>query len=267
MTERTTTVQQVIDVILSAVPNALREQTVDTLKAGDAAMPVHGIVTTFTATMDVIRRAEEIGANLIITHEPTFYDHADQLAPWLAKDAVVMTKKALLEERRMAVWRFHDNWHRHQPDGILTGIVRKMGWQDARDPHTDTLFHRPETTLAHLVEELKQIFGLPMVKLIGDPQQRIQHVGLMVGAPGSKWQVKFLSEHAVDVLICGEIVEWMVGEYVRDASLQGRKLSLIVLGHVVSEQAGMQYLVDWLHPKLPALPIQYVEIPDLLTFL
>ena len=56
--------------------------TVDTVKAGDLDTPVTGIATTFSATMDVLQRAVARGANLIVAHEPTFYDHLDETA-WL----------------------------------------------------------------------------------------------------------------------------------------------------------------------------------------
>ena len=50
--------------------------TVDTLKGGDPATAVTGIVTTFLDTMDVLREAVRLGDNLVISHEPTFYNHA-----------------------------------------------------------------------------------------------------------------------------------------------------------------------------------------------
>jgi putative NIF3 family GTP cyclohydrolase 1 type 2 len=38
----------------------------------------------------------------------------------------------------------------------------------------------------------------------------------------------------------------------------GSKTSLIVLGHSVSEEPGMEYLVEWLQPKVPELKITHV---------
>jgi putative NIF3 family GTP cyclohydrolase 1 type 2 len=51
--------------------------TVDTLKAGDPNTLVTGIATTFLDTMEVLREAVRRGDNLIIPHEPTFYNHLD----------------------------------------------------------------------------------------------------------------------------------------------------------------------------------------------
>ena len=75
----TTTIQDVIDTILDQIPGGRLEETVDTVKCGDPTQPVSGIVTTFLASYDVIKTAIELGANFIITHEPTFYDHPDDV--------------------------------------------------------------------------------------------------------------------------------------------------------------------------------------------
>src|SRR5436309_852781 len=54
-----------------------RTETVDTFKAGNPDTPVTGIAVTMMATLDVLERAAGSGKNLIITHEPTFYNHLD----------------------------------------------------------------------------------------------------------------------------------------------------------------------------------------------
>ena len=57
-----------------------KAETVDTLKAGDAATTVTGVVTTALASMAILRQAVDAGANMVVTCEPTFYcprRHAD----------------------------------------------------------------------------------------------------------------------------------------------------------------------------------------------
>ena len=44
----------------------------DTVKFGNPEQKISGIVITMWATLNVIRRAAELGANMIITHEPPF---------------------------------------------------------------------------------------------------------------------------------------------------------------------------------------------------
>ena len=76
------TIQDVIDGILKEVQETPIKGTVDTFKTGDPTREVTGIVTTFLASYEVIQKAVELGANLIITHEPTFNHHLDEV-DWL----------------------------------------------------------------------------------------------------------------------------------------------------------------------------------------
>jgi hypothetical protein len=83
----TWTIQQAIDTIIASVPGAPFADTVDTVKIGDSSQELTGIVITFLATCDVIEEAAKVGANLLITHEPTFYNHPDETG-WLSKHPV-----------------------------------------------------------------------------------------------------------------------------------------------------------------------------------
>ena len=102
------TARQVVERIQKNVGCPWSARTVDTIKAGDPDTTVTGVATTCFATMDVLRRAVASGKNLIITHEPTFYNHADDTAR-LADDPVLAAKRAFLEEHRLVVFRFHDH--------------------------------------------------------------------------------------------------------------------------------------------------------------
>ena len=72
------TASQVIEWIKMQVHVAWRSRTVDTFKAGNPGTVVKGITTSFSATLDVCQRATASGQNLIIVHEPTFYNHLDE---------------------------------------------------------------------------------------------------------------------------------------------------------------------------------------------
>jgi len=74
------TIQDVIRLITEEIPKALWESTVDTIKSGDPIQVVRRIITTFLATQRTIDYAVRHGINLIITHEPVYYNHLDELA-------------------------------------------------------------------------------------------------------------------------------------------------------------------------------------------
>ncbi|MGV3559560.1 Nif3-like dinuclear metal center hexameric protein [Larkinella arboricola] len=261
------TVGQVMDMILKTIPNAPFPKTVDTLKSGSRDQKVTGIVSAMFATTEVIEKAVQLGANFIIVHEPTFYNHADE-TDWLKNDEVFKKKYGLLEKNGIAVWRFHDYWHSHRPDGIYKGVLDALGWQTYTDSNNPKLVTLPSPMpLKQLIAHAKEKLGIPMMRVVGDPAQSCQRVLLMPGASGGRSHILALGQVKPDVILCGEISEWETAEYVRDARQQGQKLSLGVLGHIMSEAPGMQWLVPWLQPKLPDVKITYVDSKNPFTYL
>lgn len=254
------TVQQVIDIILKTIPGAPFSETVDTIKSGDGSQEVKGIVTTMFATADVITKAASLGANFIIGHEPTFYNHRDD-TDWLAGDPVFQAKKSLLDKHKIAVWRFHDYWHTHRPDGVRTGVVRKLGWEKYLNQNDPRMLEIPSMKLSDLINHTKKSLGVRQVRFIGDPNQACTRVGLLPGASGGRSHINLLGKEKPHVLIVGELSEWETAEYIRDARSLGMQLSLIVLGHAESEDPGMEWLVEWLQPKVPGTKVTHVPSP------
>lgn len=249
------TVQDVMDIILKEIPGAPFKQTVDTLKSGMPTQKVKGIITTMFTTVDIIEQAAKLNANFIIAHEPTFYNHEDN-PNWVANSSIVKQKQALLQQHGIAVWRFHDYWHAYKPDGIETGVAKKAGWGEYYKGNP--VFDIPPASLRDIAQHLKQSLGIEQVRVIGDLNMSCKKVALLPGAWGGQMQMGTAEKNQPDVMIVGEIHEWETGEYFRDKIQLGNKTSLIVLGHSVSEEPGMEWLVDWLQPKVPELTITHI---------
>jgi len=252
------TADAVIKRIIAATGATPPPDTVDTIKAGDPNTPVTGIVTTFLDTYQVLEKAVADGKNLVITHEPTFYNHRDDMT-LLGNDPVQAQKLAYIQQHHLVVWRFHDTWHLRQPDGILEGVIDEFGWkayQSSTDPHLFTLL---PTNVSQLAAALRAKAGSRLIRVVGDPAMPVTHVALLPGASGLEKQVKTLERDDVQVLVAGEAAEWETVEYARDAAAQGRHKALILLGHEVSEEAGMQYCAQWLKGILPGMPIEFIK--------
>ena len=71
------------------------ETTRDKILYGDPDQECTGIVTTIYASIDVIRKAHELGANLIIAHEALLWNHGDH-REWLEEshNKTYLDKKA-----------------------------------------------------------------------------------------------------------------------------------------------------------------------------
>ena len=250
------TVQEIIDSILKEVPGAPFASTVDTLKSGSGNMVVTGIITTMFTTLPVIEQANKLKANFIIAHEPTFYNHEDD-KDWVKDNSIVKKKAALLEKNKITVWRFHDYSHALKPDAISYGVAMKTGWLRYYNPD-ETILKLPPQTLQQLCTHLKKSLGIPQLRVLGNLQQKCETVALLPGAWGGKAQVSIVEEKHPDVLIVGEISEWETGEYIRDCKAFGAKTALIILGHSVSEEPGMEWVAQWMKPKFPGLKIQHI---------
>jgi putative NIF3 family GTP cyclohydrolase 1 type 2 len=250
------TVSQVIDRILAEVPGGKSTETVDTLKSGSGDQVVTGIVTTMFATVKVILAAAKLKANFIIAHEPTFYNHQDD-PQWVENNDTVKEKKELLQKYQITVWRFHDHWHRMKPDGILHGILLKTGWL-TYNVKEENVFQIPAQSLGDIVRHVKDKLGIPHIRYIGDESSNCSVIALMPGAAGGQRQVNMMIQSHADLLIVGESPEWEAPEYIRDSRALGKRLSMIVLGHAYSEEPGMEYLVQWLEPKIPGIKITHI---------
>jgi putative NIF3 family GTP cyclohydrolase 1 type 2 len=263
-------VQSVVDSILSACAIERIAQTCDQLITGSWDAEVTGIATTFMATPDVIRAAAARGANLIITHEPTFFTHADGL-DWLAGDEVYRRKLALIEETRMNIWRFHDHIHSMSPDLIFAGVQRDLGWEAYADPQNVFLYTIPPTSVPALAALLKERLGIECVRIVGSTAATIEKVGLFIGGGSlglgsDTMPMEMMRQLDMDAIVAGEILEWTLCAYIRDAAQLGLEKTLLVAGHNRTEEAGMKHLPEWLATFLPGIPVFFVEAGDPYTY-
>jgi putative NIF3 family GTP cyclohydrolase 1 type 2 len=253
------TARQVIEKIQKNLGVSLPEGTVDTFKAGDPDKPVTGIAVTMMATYDVLERAATSGKNLIITHEPTFYNHRDTTTELASvNDPVLAAKQDFITKHRLVVWRFHDGWHARKPDGILLGMTKALGWANYQNPGNPHLFQLPESTVDKLAETVQKRLSIQNMRVVGDKNIKLTKVALLPGAAGPVPQIKLLERDDVEALLIGEVPEWETIEYTADAVSEGKHKALLLLGHIPSEQAGMDECAQWLRTFIKEVPVEFV---------
>ncbi|MGG4141812.1 Nif3-like dinuclear metal center hexameric protein [Paenibacillus algorifonticola] len=232
--------------------------TVDQLSFGHEHTIVKGIVTAFSATHSIIEQASALGANLIVSHEGVFYSH-HEAGDWLSNDAVVEAKADAIEKAGIGIFRFHDYMHGYQPDIVLIGLLRKLGWMAAETQPAEAIVDIPAMQLTEVAEYLKSKLNIPYVRAAGEPTMLCKRIGILVGyRGGGSSAIPLLQQQNVDLIIAGEGPEWETPEYIRDALHQGRSKALIMLGHAESEEPGMEYLAEMLAEKYPKLPVYFL---------
>jgi putative NIF3 family GTP cyclohydrolase 1 type 2 len=252
------TAREVVKAIQDHVGVPWQKETVDTFKAGNPDTPVTGIAVTMMATMDVLERAAANHENFVITHEPTFYNHLDVPEGMAESDPVWAEKRAFIEKHNMVVWRFHDHWHMRKPDGILEGMVHVLGWEKYQRKDFPYGFTLPETTVQKLAQETATKLGSSVLRVVGNPDMKVTKIAFSPGAAGFETETHALERDDVEVLLVGETREWETVEYAADAVTEGKRKALIVIGHIPSEQAGMEECTRWLKTFVTGVKIEFV---------
>ena len=233
--------------------------TRDRFKFGGPDTVVTGIATTFMGTFEAITRASERGLNMIIPHEDTYWNDADNTTIAEADSLVYKTKIAFMAKHNIVIFRIHDHMHRQRPDFMFSGTAREVGL----DPATETApnSHRfviPQTTLGELAARVKKIRGDDAIRVVGDPNARVSRI-----ATGAGMATPAVNLADVDVVIGGEQREFDAAfdspEYVMDAATLGVPKGWIMLGHQMSEDSGMQEMADWLRPIVPEVTVRHVR--------
>jgi putative NIF3 family GTP cyclohydrolase 1 type 2 len=250
------TASEVVERIKKNVGVPWRAQTVDTFKTGNPETIVTGIATSFGGTLDVLRRAAASGKNFIVVHEPTFYSHQDETKD--LNSEIYRAKQDFIDKHKLVVFRFHDHWHAHRPDGVVTGVIEELGWDKYRSQENPRRYVLPSTTLGKLAADIRDRMKIKALRVIGDPQLPVSRLTFSPGYTTLPVFTRAFDAADVDVLVMGETQEWTGVELARDSVTLGRKKGLIILGHVPSEEAGMKECAKWLKTFVPEVPIEFI---------
>jgi len=232
-------------------------QTVDTLKAGDPDMPVRAIAATFMSTFNLLRKAVESGANLIVSHEPTFWSHGDTTAEWV-NDPVYRAKMDFIDRNRLAIFRFHDHWHQTKPEPMSAATRARLGWErylvDGGASGFEAQYRRPVMSLSALLDELRDRLPSRCLRVIGRDDIAVSKIAF----GGHNLDSVVLGLETNDVLIVPEVREFDTGSYVRDLVESGTPKALILIAHERGEAYGMDACAHWLRHHIHDVPVRYI---------
>jgi putative NIF3 family GTP cyclohydrolase 1 type 2 len=253
------TAGEVIDRIKANLGGPWRDATYrDTFKFGGPDTKVSGIATTVFCSFEVLQRASAAGCNMIIPHEDIYWNDRDDVGI-VSGDPLYAGKVDFMRKKDMVVFRIHDHMHSQRPDFTYVGSGRQLGL----DPKYETApgSHRfviPETTLGALVAGVRARTGARALRSVGDPNAKVSRIQLGVG-----YATPAINNPEVDVVISGEQQETDgtldSPEYVVDAVALGISKGWIMLGHAVSEEAGMLEMTQWIKGFIPEVPVQLVK--------
>lgn len=229
----------------------------DIMVYGDENCEAKKVCVCCIATCDVIKKAKEWGADLIITHEPTYHLYG----PKKEFDSVNLKKSELIEKSGINIYRTHDHMHFTDSDKIIEGVLKRLNWIGEFDGNKKFTF-KFEKSVYEIENDIEKYLGLKNVRITGNNTHNIKNISMCVGSWGTNTVLEELSKDEIDAVICGEICEWQVCEYVRDASQLGFAKTLFLLGHMGSEKSGMEYMCEYLSKKISEVEFTYIDCEE-----
>ncbi len=238
--------------------------TCDTLKAGDPDKELKKVAVTMFATVDTVKKAQAWGADMLIVHEPTYYDHMEEIEDL----PVVVAKRKLIEESGITIYRYHDYMHHREIDQIPEGEIYYLGLAGKveKTPYSASyLFTAVEPISAiELANIMEKELGIKRVRIAGSRNKKSTKIALCFGTPGGVFEL--LCDKNVEMVLTGEACEWRLAEYARDADALGINKTLIVMGHIGSERDGMRLLAKRLSEKHTEFETCYIECGEVYTY-
>lgn len=206
---------------------------------GNADQEVSAIAVCWMPTIEVIKKAAEIGCNLIICHENltfpynfyTFGQHLENTIMWKSN----MERLSLLIKHNISVIRGHatiDHAYIGRCFEEAIGMTEKDG---AKKDGNITVIEK--TTLEELARDIKRKVKLDTIRVTGDLKTEIQRVGFAIGGVGisvNMGALQKLVESYANVIITGEADE----ESLRFAVDSG--VCVIETSHIAYEEIGLE---------------------------
>ena len=244
--------------LLSRAPWVDRASTVDTIKAGDPHRQVETVGVGWMATIENLRAAVELGCELFITHEPTFWQH-EAPEDRFRRVPPGTAKTELLEATGLVVLRCHDVWDSWPDIGIRDSWARWLGLTDlvAQGDHPwHAMYAIEPTTLRrfaqHVADRIAPL-GEDSVSVIGAPERVVSRPAIGVGCGGPD---KDMVDLGADVLIvCYDGASyWATRERLAELGA-----AVITVEHGTSEMPGMMSLAEYLRQTFPELTVHYLD--------
>jgi putative NIF3 family GTP cyclohydrolase 1 type 2 len=222
--------------------------TVDRVIAGDPAKDAVRCLVTWMPSMKSLHYAADKDHELIICHEPTFWNHFDDFPEAHSR---TKEKAAFIEKHSLIILRIHDCWDRWPEIGIPWAWAKFLGLES--DPvgfGQDYYQHRYDIggrTLGKFAQKVAArcaALGEPQVQVTGDPNQVVSKIGI---GTGCACDIETFIQMGCDCsVVCDDgSVYWANIQMAEDIGH-----GVIRVNHGTSEEPGMITLAQYINENL-----------------
>ena len=239
-------------------------KTVDRIIIGDPDTDVSRVLVTWMSTFTAVRAAVARGCQLVVTHEPTFWRHRNEIEESGAIESPIWhkafeEKRSYIEKHKLVILRCHDVWDFMPEIGIPFAWAQFLGLGNtpAATGQRGAL-HRYDITpttidaFAQHVASRTATLGEPAVQVIGDGTQVVSHIGIGTGCYCNPTEFQSIG---CDLSVTCDDGNWY-WENLQCAKDRGHPV--IRVNHGTSEEPGMVTLTRYLVDTFPKLHVEYL---------
>lgn len=214
------------------------------LLVGKMDRPVDTVLTAVDATPGVVREAQALGAQLLVTHHPLLFSPIRQLNEAEPETALLCD----MVRAGLSMIAAHTNLDA-APGGVNDAMVAQLGWH--ADYGHATLMRAGALPQPMTLEALEQhaagVFGPPILRY-GNPQMQITRFALCSGSGGA--EVKGAAESGAQVFITGEI------KHNQALEAMARGMAVLACGHRATEISAAELLANHLQSSANAVKLK-----------
>lgn len=258
-TQKSVTGEQLLEFFFSKAPWINRAETVDRVIAGDPKKPLKRILVAWMPSLEMVQYAIANQFDLLLTHEPTFYDHWDYLKTPEELETIetAAQKKKLIDEAGLVIIRNHDVWDLFPEIGIPFAWAKFLGIEGAPTKIGGRNYqHRYDIPPVRFGDFARHVAarcakgGEPAIQVLGDDDQIVSKLGIGTGCCTNP---PTFQEMGCDVVIVSDDGTWYWKQLQRAAD---EGLNVIRVHHGTSEVPGMETLAQFVRDNFPALHVE-----------
>jgi dinuclear metal center YbgI/SA1388 family protein len=211
---------------------------------------VSKIAAAVDASSTTIRKAVDMGADLLIVHHGLFWGASH---PWTGKRYLLLK---LLLENNLAVYSSHLPLDAHPSLGNNAQLAGALGLRQLKPFFHEKgqaigLQSRAQLTRNELEKRLANVLRLEPKVIPGGPE-KCQNIGIVTGGAGD--ELKKANDEGVDTFITGEGRHWTY------ALAEELGINVFYGGHYATETFGVKALAGLLSAKFQ-IPWEFIDHP------
>ncbi|AKB57924.1 Nif3-like dinuclear metal center hexameric protein [Methanosarcina barkeri] len=205
---------------------------------------IEKIAVALDASSYVLKKAAEMGANLLVTHHTLIFHPINKISKSLAESL------RLALDNGISLYSMHTNYDRAE-GGINDVLAARLGLKNLKNVEVGRIGEVKPCTSAELASSVSETLQTPVI--YAGEKEEIRRVMVFGGSGFATEFLEIARANKVDAFISSELKHNILRDY--------EDLCLIDATHYATENPGMEALCSRLR-KIPGLKVEFIEQPS-----